>query len=280
MVEVSGIVLSILAAAFFGTYLVPLKRIKNLDNYHYHFFLGISVLLLGIFVPLMMGVQLELSLIGMIPGFMWASANFLATNALKYVGLSKLPIAQGIVVPVSFLWGAVFLQENFTNIVFAVLGIVLLVSGLPLVATAHDKTKNLAKGIILLVLAGTIWGTMFVAPVFFKMEIESIIFPMSVSIFLFGVVLFLVRRKSPEKQIVQRSMFSGALWSIGNTLNVISVGLIGIALAGPLAQLAILFVLLWGLVYFKEVKGKTKIVKAILGGIMLILGAVFLAVSK
>ena len=280
MVEVSGIVLSILAAAFFGTYLVPLKRIKNLDNYHYHFFLGISALVLGIIAPLAMNVQLELSLIGMIPGFMWAAANFLVANALRYVGLSKVPIAQGVVVLVSFLWGVLLLQETFTNIPLALLGIMSIVSGLPLLATAHDKTKDLMKGVVLLVLGGTIWGSMFVAPVFFKMKMESVIFPMSAAIFLFGLALFLVRRKNPQKQLVQRSISSGFIWATGNVLSVISMGLIGVALAGPLAQLAILFVLLWGLLYFKEVKGKTKIAKAILGSSILVLGAVFLAVSK
>lgn len=280
MVDLPAVILSVFAAFIFGTYFVPLKKTKNVDPYHYQFFVGISVLIISTIALFVLNIPFEINTVGILTGILWATANLLTANALKYVGVSKVPIAQGIVVLVSFIWGLVFLQELFQSVLLAVAGIALLIVGMPLIAVGEDKTKDLIKGAILLVLAGLIWGTMFAIPLAFKMEMKSIILSMAIGIFFFGIGSLLFRRGKLELQTAYNSLFSGTLWSIGNVANILAVGLVGLAIAGPLAQLAILFGVGWGLFYFKEVKSTGKMVKIIIGGIMLVLGAILLAFSK
>jgi len=280
MVDLSAVILSVFAAFIFGTYFVPLKKIENVDPHHYQFFVGISALIISTIALFVLNIPFQMNAVGILTGIMWAAANLLVAYALKYVGVSKVPIAQGTVVLISFIWGLVFLQEAFQSVSLAVAGISLLIVGMPLIAVGEDKTKDLIKGAILLVFAGLIWGTMFVIPLAFKIEMESIILSMAIGIFFFGIGSLLFGRGKLRIQTAYNSLFSGALWSIGNVANILAVGLVGLAIAGPLAQLAILFGVGWGLFYFKEVRNTNKMVKIITGGIMLVLGAVLLALSK
>ncbi len=280
MVDLFGVFLSVFAAVFFGTYFVPLKKIKDVNLYHYQFFAGISALLVGIVATFVLNIPFQVNPIGIIPGVMWAIANLLAANSLKYVGLSKVPISLGTIVIVSFLSGFLILQESFQSVLIAIVGILLLILGMPLVAIGGNKTRNLLKGATLLVLAGILWGTMFAVPLLFKLEVNSIILPMMIGVFLFGVISSLMRIGKFNVEAAYKSLFSGAIWAVGNVFNIVSLGIIGLALSGPITQLAILVNICWGLFYFKEVKSKSGMGKIIIGGVMLVMGAVLLAFSK
>ncbi len=279
MAELIGILLSVFAGFFFGTYFVPMKKIKDIDLYQYQFFAGIGILLVGIASLFIFNISFEINA-GIITGIMWAIANLLAANALKHVGMSKFPLAQATVVLVSFLWGVVFFQEPFQSVLLAIVGILFLILGIPLIAVSEDRSKTLTKGFVLLFLAGIIWGSTFVVPLLLKIEVNKLIFPISLGAFLSGVLLLVIKGLKFEMRTAYTSIFSGMLWSIGNVASVLALGIIGLALAGPLSQVAILFSVGWGLFYFKDVKTTSKTIKIIIGGIMLVLGAILLAVSK
>lgn len=280
MVEILGVLLSVLAACFFGTYLVPLKKIKNADLYHYQFLVGISAIVINILAVIFLGVGFQVNVPGIITGVMWTIGNLLAANALKYVGVSKIPIANGTIILVSFFLGLLILQETFQSVILALVGLLILLLGLPLVAVRGDDNKDLAKGIMLLVSGGFVWGTMFAIPLLYKIEVNSIILSMGLGIFLSGLFLFVIRRREIETKTIYNSLLSGAIWAVGNIFSIIALGLIGLALTGPLTQLVILVNIGWGLFYFKEIKSSGKMVKIIIGGIMLVLGTMLLALSK
>ena len=280
MVELLGALLSVLAACFFGTYLVPLKTMKNVDHYHYQFFVGISAMIISILTVVFLGIGFQINAPGIITGIMWTIGNLLAASSFKYVGLSKFPILNGTIVLVSFFFGLLILQEPFQSTLLALVGLSILLLGFPLVAVRGNSTKDLKKGIILLVSGGLIWGMMFTIPLLSKIEVNSIILSMSLGVFLSGLFLFAIRRRKIEIKTVYNSLLSGAIWAVGNVFNIIALGLIGLALTGPLTQLVILVNIAWGLLYFKEVKEKSVIRKIVVGAVMILIGAVALAFSK
>ena len=279
MIDLTGLSLAIFAAFFFGTYYVPLKRINSIDSYTYQFFVGIGAIIVGVSASFLLGIPLQINVIGLIPGIIWAAANLISVNAIRYMGVSGVAIAQAVIVLVSFLWGVVFFQESFESITLAIAGISLLILGLPLISS-RDKGSSIRKGFALFVIAGIIWGSVYVAPLMYKMSAGSIIPSMMFGIFVSGILSFSAGKRHTSASGALNSVFSGILWAIGNVSAALSIDYIGLALAGPIPQLAMLVSVSWGVLYFKEVREKGKVVKVIIGGIVLVIGAILLTLAK
>jgi len=279
MIDLTGLSLAIFAAFFFGTYYVPLKRINGIDSYTYQFFVGIGAIIVGVSASFLLGIPLQINVIGLIPGIIWAAANLISVNAIRYMGVSGVAIAQAVIVLVSFLWGVIFFQESFESITLAIAGISLLILGLPLISS-RDKGSSIRKGFALFVIAGIIWGSVYVAPLMYKMSAGSIIPSMMFGIFVSGILSFSAGKRHTSASGALNSVFSGILWAVGNVSAALSIDYIGLALAGPIPQLAMLVSVSWGVLYFKEVREKGKVVKVIIGGIVLVIGAILLTLAK
>ncbi len=279
MVDATGLSLTIFAAFFFGTYFVPLKRNKNVNPFTYQAFVGIGALIVGIIASFLLNIPFQASIIAFIPGIMWAAANFIGVNAVMNSGISWLSISQATVLLTSFLWGVLFFREPFQSLPLAIIGIALLMLGILLVSIGGLKDGNKKRGFAFFVIAGIIWGSIYVAPLSFRIPARSIIPSMMLAVFLSGLVLFLIGKRSHLSN-APSSMLSGTLWAIGNVAATLSIDLIGIALAGPLPQLAMLVSVAWGTFYFKEVEGNKKILRMVVGGLVLVLGAILLAFAK
>lgn len=282
MAEVLGVVLAVLAALFFGTYFVPLKKTKGVDASHYQFFVGVAALVIGIIAVAVFGIGFQINVLGIVTGIVWATANLLVVHALRYVGLSKVPITNGTIILVSFFLGLLILKEAFQSVIQAVVGLLVLLIGLPLFATDVSRDRDMLKGVALLISAGILWGSMFAIPLLYNIEASSIILSMSLGVFLFGTAMLLLRRKQLriEARTVYTSLISGTIWSAGNILNIAALGLIGLALTGPLTQLVIMVNIGWGLFYFKEGKNRNHVLKIILGGLLMVAGNLLLVFSK
>jgi len=279
MIDLTGLSLAIFAAFFFGTYYVPLKRINGIDSYTYQFFVGIGAIIVGVSASFLLGIPLQINVIGLIPGIIWTAANLISANAIRYMGVSGVAIAQAVIVLVSFLWGVIFFQESFESITLAIAGISLLILGLPLISS-RDKGSSIRKGFALFVIAGIIWGSVYVAPLMYKMSAGSIIPSMMFGIFVSGILSFSAGKRHTSASGALNSVFSGILWAIGNVSAALSIDYIGLALAGPIPQLAMLVSVSWGVLYFKEVREKGKVVEVIIGGIVLVIGAILLTLAK
>lgn len=70
---------------------------------------------------------------------------------------------------------------------------------------------------------------------------------------------------------------SGLLWSIGNFFSLISVFYLGEGVGYPLVQTSILVSGLWGIFYFKEVKGTERIAKWLLSSLVTVFGILLLS---
>ena len=279
MIDLTGLSLAVFAAFFFGTYYVPLKRINSIDSYTYQFFVGIGAIIVGVSASFLLGIPLQINVIGLIPGIIWAAANLISVNAIRYMGVSGVAIAQAVIVLVSFLWGVIFFQESFESITLAIAGISLLILGLPLISS-RDKGSSIRKGFALFVIAGIIWGSVYVAPLMYKMSAGSIIPSMMFGIFVSGILSFSAGKRHTSASGALNSVFSGILWAIGNVSAALSIDYIGLALAGPIPQLAMLVSVSWGVLYFKEVREKGKVARVVIGGIVLVIGAILLTLAK
>jgi Transmembrane family, TMEM144 of transporters len=70
---------------------------------------------------------------------------------------------------------------------------------------------------------------------------------------------------------------SGLLWSIGNFFSLISVFYLGEGVGYPLVQTSILVAGLWGIFYFKEVKGTESVLKWLLSASLTVFGILLLS---
>src|SRR3972149_2586118 len=110
-------------------------------------------------------------------------------------GISWLSLSQATVLLTSFLWGVLFFREPFQSLPLAIVGISLLMLGILLVSIGGLKDGNKKRGFAFFVIAGIIWGSIYVAPLSFRMPARSIIPSMMLAVFLSGLVLFLIGRK-------------------------------------------------------------------------------------
>ena len=72
---------------------------------------------------------------------------------------------------------------------------------------------------------------------------------------------------------------AGAMWNGANVCSIYAIGYIGFSVAGPMMQCAIIVAATWGVLVFKEMKGRQVIVMTCTAAIVLI-GAVLLALAK
>ncbi len=286
MVELLGLMFAVTAAACFGSYLVPFKKAGKVDVNRYQLLMASGILLSTLIAIPLLGFSFNFTIFGLISGIMWAVGNSISPRAVEFAGLSRAaPIWMAGVVIVSFLWGTLLFQDAIQNFLSAIIGIGLLVLGMPLIVSSKTgETKNKMKGIMLAAIAGLVFGSYVMPLRLSNLQPSNFIFSMSLGIFFAGLAIYIISilnsKKKSENRYFVNGMSSGIIWNIGNISSLFAISSIGLAIGFPLTQLAILFAVSWGVFYFKEVQDKSKIWKTVLGAIILILGAIILAGSK
>src|SRR5713226_2189640 len=94
-----------------------------------------------------------------------------------------------------------------------------------------------------------------------------------------GYVLHDLREKS---HLIVWALLAGALWSVANTLSAFAVRDVGLEIAFPLWNTASLVGLLWGWLFFRELRGAGLSVwtKVLGGSIAIVIGAVLLSYAS
>jgi drug/metabolite transporter (DMT)-like permease len=90
---------------------------------------------------------------------------------------------------------------------------------------------------------------------------------------------YIFRDFREKPHLIIWGLLAGALWSVANTLSAFAIRDVGLAIAFPLWNTASLFGLLWGCVFFRELRGAGAAVWAkVLGGsISIVIGALLLS---
>lgn len=264
-----------------GSYFVPMKRIKEYDPIYFQAIMCIAIFLSSVIISFLNHTFL-FSFLGILSGITWATGNAFSILAVKNSRLVvAAPIWMGIIIFASFLWGALFFQESIRMLGLGLVGIVLLVIGIILISrVGEEKGLSSIKGVFFACLAGFLFGFVLVPFKLANLQPLSFLFSMSIGILITGIAFFLVARPKIQTNILFPGAFSGILWNVANISSFFVVSILGIAIGIPLTQMALFVSVLWGLLYFKEVKGKEKITKLIIAAIILFVGAVALSLSK
>ncbi len=277
MVDYFGIAFALISAASWGTYLVPVKKFGMNNIFHTQGAIGIGAIIFALAIVPFYG-SLTLDLGGIIAGAIWITASTLGIFAIKYIGLGKVaPLVGSTIIITSFLWGLLFFNEHLGSLAFAVIGIAMLGAGMPLVAVGERKGNDI-KGYIVTVIAGILWGSLFV-PVRLISNLETSFFSMSLAIFIIGIGILIIARNLRKKETLT-GIVSGVIWNVGNIASFLAVAVLGLTIGYPLTQLALLFNVSWGLLYFKEASQRKSFTAIYVGAAIVIIGSVFLSASS
>lgn len=281
MFEAVGFTGALLSIIFWGTYFVPMKKIKYFDPFYYQFLMCISIFLTGIFLSVLFHAMV-ISIYGIISGIIWTIGNTFSIFAVRYSGLAKSsPVWMSTVVLVSFAWGVIYFRENL-NLNYSIFGILLMIIGIFLISyitpvSNHFNKSYSIRGMIFAIIAGIIFGSQLVPLKLSKSAAISYIMPMSFGILIGGLMISLLKKPKIAKGMVLSGSLSGIMWEIANIGSFFAVTNLGLAVGQPLTQMALFISVLWGILYFKEIRDKNKIFKLIAASILLFVGSILLS---
>ncbi len=282
MSELLGIISALTAALAFGSYIVPMKKIKQPNIFQFQALMCTGIFLLSLILVSILKYSFNFNLFAIVSGFLWAIGNILSLIAVKEAGLARtMPIWVAGVVLIPFFVGILYFNELPKSLIFGLIGSVLIIIGASIVAVVEKlKKKSSVKGILLAAIAGVFFGTYIIPLKLYNLTANEFFFPISLGIFICSWMIFALKSSRIQTKVIPYSLVSGAIWNIGNLASIFAVIYLGLAKGFPLTQLAVLIASAWGLFYFKEVKERNKIVKIIIGAVALMIGAVLLSFAK
>ena len=271
-----GFASAIVSAFSWGTFFVPVKKVKVGSIWQLQGATGIGVILFAIPVGFLWGFEILPS--GLLSGAIWAIGNILALYSVRLIGLSRTsPFLAGFSILVSFLWGILFFGEKFNYLILAIAAVGLLLGGLPFIVNTTKGLPIQKKGYFVAAASGLIGGS-YVIPMQAAHSLQSGFFSSSLSIFAIGIPLLFYSRRFVKKEIAA-GILSGSLFNVGSLAVLLAVGLIGITVAYPISQTATLFAVSWGILYFKEIVDRRHIRRAIIGAGLIMCGAGLLTIA-
>ena len=275
-----GFVATIISMFGWGSYFVPVKKIGKYNSFYFQFLMCISIFLSSVIISFLYD-SFVFSYLGILSGILWSIGNISSALAVKKSGLSKsAPVWMGIGVFISFLWGILFFKESLNYLTIGVIGIILLISGIILISSIINGNKKYnIKGIVLAIIAGLIFGSYLVLLKISALEPIKFLFSMSLGILIGGFIIYFIKRPKIKKKVIIPGLFSGVIWNIANFASLFVVLNLGIAIGFPLTQTALFISILWGVIYFKEIKEKEKINRLIFSAIILFMGAILMGFS-
>ncbi len=276
-----GFIAAVISMLGWGSYLVPMKQIKKYDPFCFQAIMCVAIFVSSVIIAFLYN-SFVFSYLGILSGILWASGNILSVLAVKNSGLSRsAPVWMGIGILISFIWGLLFFNEALTSIVIGLTGIFLLTVGISLVSsTTEDRGSSSFKGIILAISAGLLFGCYLVPLKLSKLQPTDFLFPMSLGILIGGLAIYFTKSPKFDKHIILPGTFSGLIWNIANFTSFFAVLSLGISIGFPLTQMALFISVLWGLLYFHEIKGRNKVIRLSMGAVVLFTGAILLGLSK
>ena len=276
-----GVILAIFA---FGTYMVPLKAWPKFSSWAYLSCVGLGLAVGELIISLVTGTLCLLP-VGLLCGFLWVIAGAFCFWAVKVEDLAGAGVrAMGMSILASFLSGVLVFSES-TLLYFSIPAIVLLLFGLKMLAPPQGNVfKNWRS-----LLAGAIFGLFLIPYKFTDIPLLEFMSSFTIGIFIAAQllvgILCIKRRAIFEFRLAPSvvSVFMGLLWVIGQHgcfWAIDTKGALGYAVGYPLTQLNLLVNLLWGVVVFHEYPTKPERIRLAIATMVILGGAVLLAMSK
>jgi len=242
----------------------------------------------------------HLVLWALLAGCLWAVANTLTIFAIRDVGLSiAFPLWNSNSL-IGILWGFLLFNElrqagwqRWAGVVGGTL--VLCIGGAMLaIASASQSTSGHAmSGVWAALAAGVLWGTMYIP---YRKAYLTGMNPLSfVTFFTFGElgmmsVLALAysgweplwHELQAARSVIFWLMLGGFVWVVGDLFQQYAAKYVGISRGIPLSNTNQLWGMLWGILVFGELHGKSHMtyMQVIGGSLMMILGVAAIAASS
>ncbi|HKQ88956.1 MAG TPA: GRP family sugar transporter [Candidatus Acidoferrales bacterium] len=234
-------------------------------------------------------------------GCLWAVANTLTVYAVRDIGLSiAFPLWNSNSL-LGILWGVLFFNElrgsGLSRWLGVLGGALVMCVGAAILAIAssgvHTAGANPAHGVLAALGAGLLWGTMYIP---YRKAYLSGMNPLSfVTFFTIGEVAMmsalsfstlgarqLFAELSSARGVVFWLMLGGFIWVIGDLFQQYAAKYVGISRGIPLSNTNQLWGLLWGVLVFGELHGRsaTTYSQVIGGSLLMILGVGAIAFSS
>jgi glucose uptake protein len=226
-------------------------------------------------------------------GVIFNASNILLVAAMAIAGMAvAFPVGVGIALALGVILNYVFAPQGNPVLLFA--GVAFIVAAIIIDAIAYKKhstslKKVSKKGILLSVSAGVLMAlfyrfvassmaTDFILPEAGKLTPYSAIFFFAIGVlvsnFLFNYLI--MKRPFEGTPLVFKDYFKGSMsshlygiiggmiWNIGMSLSILASGKAGFAISYGLGQGATLIAALWGVFIWKEFKGATKSINALI----------------
>src|SRR5579871_2701900 len=236
----------------------------------------------------------------LLAGALWAVANTLTIFAIRDVGLSiAFPLWNSNSL-LAILWGFLFFNElrraGWRRWVGVLGGALVMCAGAAILAvasSAHTSAAHPRQGIFAALAAGVLWGTMYLP---YRKAYLTGMNPLSfVTFFTFGelgtvcglAIAYTGLRPLWLELSAARSalfwlMLGGFVWVVGDLFQKYAAKYIGISRGIPLSNTNQLWGLLWGVLVFGELHGRSSSTYAqVIGGsLLMILGVGAIAFSS
>ncbi len=246
-----------------------------------------------------------------IGGIIFNLANILFTAAIAIAGMSvAFPVGIGIALILGVIINYLGVQRGDPALLFAGVGLVtvaIILNAIAYKKSAISSSKASSKGIILSIVAGVLMSCFyrfiaasmdlnnFVNPEVAKMTPYTAFVVFAVGIFISNFLFNTVMMKKPldGPPVTYNNYFSGklplhlvgvlggAIWGVGNLLNLLAAGKAGPAVSYGLGQGATLVAAIWGVLIWKEFKNAKGKVNGLLAGMFacFVLGIVLIIYS-
>lgn len=296
-----GILFAIMAAIFWGTYLVPVKTVRMGEgDFTLAMAAGVGVLTLAV-SPWLVELAAEPGelLLAFLAGVIWSGGNICSLYAVRGLGLSRatpiiateviLTTAYGILLFGELGWDTGAILMLCAGIAMILVGVVMAVS------TYRDKAKGPGWVVSIAVLTAILFGTYNVpikattvgpdtatAGLFLGMVVTSAAIGLFVRIHQRRAATAAAagaagaagdrNRTGMDRWGMLLAMSCGVTWGVGTAFSIYAIDLVGLALSFPFFLTNILIYVGWGLFYFKEVDMELRW-RVVVGAIVLVLGA-------
>jgi glucose uptake protein GlcU len=236
----------------------------------------------------------------LLAGCLWAVANTLTIFAIRDVGLSiAFPLWNSNSL-IGIIWGFLLFNElrqaGWQRWAGVVGGTAILCVGgamLAIASAAQSSSGHAMNGVWAALGAGVLWGTMYIP---YRKAYLTGMNPLSfVTFFTFGelgmmgVLALMYSGVAPlwnellaARSVIFWLMLGGFVWVIGDLFQQYAAKYVGISRGIPLSNTNQLWGMLWGILVFGELQGKTHAtyVQVIGGSLLMILGVAAIAVSS
>lgn len=224
--------------------------------------------------------------VSLFSGFFWAIGSVGQFMGLKYLGVSKsMPLScAGQIIGTSLLGILLGDWATSTSRIFGFSALALIILGT--VFTSYKSSKGgiqpqWKKGILINVVSAIGFSLYVGILKYYNISGWSSILPQSfgqaIGIILISLIFF---KSLPFNFLAVKNSVGGVIWGTGNIALLLSQAKLGLAVAYPISQAAIIISVLGGVFINKERKNKKEWISTIIGMVIIVIGLFFIYLSS